>query len=280
MAPLGDVSESGRLFAPPSRLATTVNTTTWLAALNTTSERLLKTVQDLSDDALARQSFADEWSIAQVLSHLGSGAEICTMLVRRGIDGDATAPTADDARPVWQRWDAMSASAQRDAWSEADRRHRELLSSLDARQLESVEVPYFAGLLSVPTYLGYRLSEQAVHAWDIEVALDSTATITAPEIDLLWNRLDLVATRFRNADVLERLAPRRIAVELPGRTLTLDLDTELHLRDGAPADPAATVASPAEPLLRLVYGRNRPEDGLTVTGDVTLDDLRRLFPGF
>jgi uncharacterized protein (TIGR03083 family) len=258
-----------------------MNSTTWLAALNTSSERLSKTVHDLSDDALAQPSFAGDWSIAQVLSHLGSAAEICTVLVRRGIDGDTTAPTADDARPVWQRWDALSGPAQREAWFEADHRHRELLASLDAQQRETIRIPYFAGLLSVAEYAGYRLSEQSVHAWDIEVAVDTSATIPMPEVELLWDRLDLVATRFRNADVLERLAPRQLAVELTGRTLGLDLGTELHLRDDAPTDPAATVAGPAEAVLRLVYGRSRPEDGISVTGDISLDvDLRRLFPGF
>ena len=36
----------------------------------------------------------------------------------------------------------------------------------------------------------------------------------------------------------------------------------------------------AEAVLRLVYGRSRPQDGLEVTGKVTLDDLRQLFPGY
>ncbi|SIR74057.1 TIGR03083 family protein [Micromonospora avicenniae] len=261
-------------------LQCSMNTATWLDALNTSSERLLKTVRDLPDDVLARPSFADRWSVAQVLSHLGSGAEISTMLVQRGIDGDTTTPTVDDVRPIWQRWDALSAPAQREAWLGADRRHRALLASLDAQQLEAVRVPYFAGLLSLPTYLGYRLSEQSVHAWDIEVALDPAATIPAAEVELLWDRLDLVATRFRDADVLQRLAPKQLALGLPDRTRTLDLHDELHLIDSAPQNPAATVTGTAEALLRLIYGRNRPEDGVNVTGDVVLDDLRRLFPGF
>lgn len=263
---------------PP--LKRSMNTTTWLTALNTSSERLRKTVRDLPDDVLTRPSFADRWSVAQVLSHLGSGAEISTMLVQRGIDGDTTAPTVDDVRPIWQRWDALSAPAQRAAWLGADRRHRALLASLDAQQLETVRVPYFAGLLSLPAYLGYRLSEQSVHAWDIEVALDPAAAIPAAEVELLWDRLDVVATRFRDAEVLQRLAPKQLAIELPDRPRTLDLHTELHLIDSAPQNPAATVTGSAEALLRLIYGRNRPEDGVNVTGEVVLDDLRQLFPGF
>jgi hypothetical protein len=126
------------------------------------------------------------------------------------------------------------------------------------------------------------LSEQSIHGWDIDVALDRAATIPAAQVDLLWERLDLVASRFRDAEVLKRLAPRQLAVELTDRDriVRLELGADLHLAPGEPADPAATVSGTAEALLRLVYGRNRPGDGVTVAGDITLEDLRSLFPGF
>ena len=91
-----------------------------------------------------------------------------------------------------------------------------------------------------------------------------------------------MATRFRNADALTRLAPRRVQVQLtdPQQTLLLDIDTELHLYPTTPTDPTAILTGPAESVLRLVYGRNRPQDPLTATGSITLDDLRSLFPGF
>jgi Mycothiol maleylpyruvate isomerase N-terminal domain len=74
----------------------------WLTALHASSERLAKTVDGLSDDALSVPSFAIGWSIAQVLSHLGSGAEIITILLRRGIDGNTAGPSTQDTQPVWQ----------------------------------------------------------------------------------------------------------------------------------------------------------------------------------
>jgi hypothetical protein len=171
---------------------------------------------------------------------------------------------------------------QRDAWREADRRHRQVLDSLDTGQRQAVRVPYFAGSLSMPVYAGYRLSEQSVHAWDIGVALNPAAAIPALEVELLWERLDRVATRFRDARTLIRLGPSQMAVELTdlGRTVCLDLGAELHLYPCEPAEAAATVSGSAETVLRLVYGRNRPEDAITVTGAVTVDDLRALFPGF
>ncbi|MET7992111.1 maleylpyruvate isomerase family mycothiol-dependent enzyme [Amycolatopsis sp. NPDC005232] len=258
------------------------STQAWIAALDTSSERLRKTVIDLPTDTLDRPSFAGGWSISQVLSHLGSAAEICTKLVQRGIGGDTNGPSAEDVQPVWQRWNAMPSTTQREAWLEADRRHRDLLLSLDAQQLDSTRVPYFAGLLSVAEYAGYRLSEHVLHAWDIEVALDPSAGLPRGETDLLWQRLDLVVTRFRNADTLARLAPKELTVELTdrGRTHGLSVGTELHLSESAPALPDGTISGPADALLRLVYGRYRAQDDVTVRGQVTLADLQELFPGF
>lgn len=255
----------------------------WLTALRTSSARLADTVAPLSDEELSRPSFAGEWSIAQVLSHLGSGAEICSELVERGIAGGTAGPRREDLLPIWDRWNALGPAGQRAQWLTADARHLRLLESISEEDRTSVRVPYFAGRLDLPTYAGYRLSEQSIHAWDVQVALDSTAVIPEQETALLWERLDLVATRFRDGESLSRIAPERIAVKRTDapRTAALLLDSELHLYPCEPAEPTATLAGGTEALLRLVYGRNRPEhDSVTVTGSVTLDDLRALFPGF
>ncbi|MGW0082219.1 maleylpyruvate isomerase family mycothiol-dependent enzyme [Streptomyces sp. NPDC003393] len=254
----------------------------WLHALHASSTRLADTVASLSEQDLNRPSTAEGWSIAQVLSHLGSAAEISTTLLRRGIAGDTRGPSRQEVEPVWERWNALSPLAQREAWQTADARHLDLLDSLDTRQQKSVRVPYFAGPLSVPVYAGYRLSEHSVHAWDIEAALSPEATIPHAEVELLWERLDLVATRFRDADTLTRLAPAQLALHLTGpeRTVLLDLGAELHLYPCEPAEPAATVTGTAETVLRLVYGRTRPTDSIMTSGAVTRADLEALFPGF
>jgi uncharacterized protein (TIGR03083 family) len=249
---------------------TTSNTSTWLAALDSSSVRLFDTVRGLTDDLLAVPSFASDWTIAQVLSHLGSAAEICSNLLERGQAGDLTPPTAEEVRPVWQRWDALSGPAQREAWHEADRRHRELLFSVD----RNVTIPYFAGPLELAQYAGYRLSEQAVHAWDIEVALRPSAVLH--DTDLLWERLDLVVSRFHDAEIRDSLKPR--VIDVPGGTL--EIGDELHLSTNPANSPDGTVSGDQEALIRLVYGRNRASDDLQADGAVTLDDLRRLFPGY
>lgn len=59
----------------------------WLGALHATSERLDGRVSGPSEPDLARPSLAEGWSVAQVLSHLGSAAEISAMLVERCLKG-------------------------------------------------------------------------------------------------------------------------------------------------------------------------------------------------
>ncbi|WUD77850.1 maleylpyruvate isomerase N-terminal domain-containing protein [Streptomyces sp. NBC_00510] len=253
-----------------------------LAAMHTVSRRLGATVGGLTGEELLRPSFAEGWSIAQVLVHLGTGAELCTAAVRRGLTGDLTRPSREDITDVYERWIPLRPVAQRDAWHEAESDLLRLLDSFDAGVRASVTVPYFTGPVGFTDFTGYWLSEQSVHTWDVEVGLDEAAAIPAPEVALLWDRVDMVASRSRDGDTLTRLGPRQIAVELtdPERTLCLALGSELHILPCEGAEPSGAVSGPSEAVLRLVYGRNHPRDAVTARDGVTLDDLRALFPGY
>jgi uncharacterized protein (TIGR03083 family) len=262
-----------------SNSAITIETADWLAAVDTSSRRLRELVADMGDVGLRASSHAEGWSVAQVLSHLGSAAEIGTVLLQRGIDGDASAPTPADTGPVWDRWNAMAPKEQHAQWIAADATHR---AALRAAADLPIRVAYFAGPLSVGDYAGYRLSEQSVHGWDVAVSVDPRATIAPTEVGLLWHRLNLVATRFRAPDVLTRLSPRQIEVRTtsPNGVYCLTLGAELYLLPCEPAEPSATLYGTAEAVLRLVYGRLRDTDDVTAEGTVTLDDVRALFPGY
>jgi uncharacterized protein (TIGR03083 family) len=253
-----------------------------LAALRAASRRLGETVGGLTGEQLRLPSFAAGWSIAQVLVHLGAGAELCAGAVRRGVAGDTTVPSREEIAEVHERWIPLRPTVQRDAWYEADAGLLRLLDSLDTGLRASARVPYFTGVVDFPAFTGYWLSEQSVHTWDIQVGLDPAAVVPAPEVALLWDRIDMVASRSRDGETLARLGPRQIAVELtdPVRTLCLTLGSELHFLPCEGAEPSGTLAGPAEAVLRLVYGRNRPQDGVTARGGIALDDVRALFPGY
>lgn len=254
----------------------------WLGALVTSSHRLRDLVTSMSQDQLRQPSFTQQWTVAQVLSHLGSAAEICTTLIERGLTGDTTGPQRDQVSPIWDRWNGLSPTDQRDQWLTADTHHLQLLQSLSAREAAALRVPYFSGLLTLTDYVGYRLSEQTLHGWDIACAITPAPVIPNPDLGLLWERIDLIATRFRDGATLERLRPQELTIQLTdtGRAYTLRLDAELHLVPARTTTANGTVAGTADTVLRLIYGRLRPGDALQISGEVSLDDLTDLFPGF
>ena len=75
------------------------------------------------------------------------------------------------------------------------------------------------------------------------------------------------------------LAPTRLAIG--AYTLVVD-DQGIRVAEGV-TDPSATFDGPVESVVRLLAGRLAPEHtpaGVTVTGNVTLDELRAAFPGY
>ena len=81
-----------------------------LEVLRTSVARLRGIVEGLAPGQLAAPAYPTEWTIADVLSHLGSGAVI---LQRRFDDAVAGRETPSDfAQPVWDEWNAKSAQAK------------------------------------------------------------------------------------------------------------------------------------------------------------------------
>ncbi|MGW0838673.1 maleylpyruvate isomerase N-terminal domain-containing protein [Streptomyces sp. NPDC002787] len=74
-----------------------------IAALRSGHDHLASLVRCLGAADLTRQSRASVWDVSQVLSHLGSGAEIGLTVLEGALDG--TGPkNADFNRSVWARW--------------------------------------------------------------------------------------------------------------------------------------------------------------------------------
>src|SRR5918992_2266737 len=83
----------------------------WLASVRRSHERLTAQVQVLDASDLNRPSYCSEWSIAAVLSHLGSQAEIFSLFVDAGLAG-SDAPAQDVFLPIWDALTARGAEAQ------------------------------------------------------------------------------------------------------------------------------------------------------------------------
>ena len=78
-----------------------------IAALRSGHDGLAGHVSGFGDDDLARPSAAADWDISQVLSHLGSGAEIAHATLQAALDG-APNPGPDFNNGIWDTWNARS----------------------------------------------------------------------------------------------------------------------------------------------------------------------------
>lgn len=132
-----------------------------------------------------------------------------------------------------------------------------------------------AGLLRM------RLSEHAVHSWDVEVAVDPAARVSQDAVELLLGALPqrMQWSGKKAAD------PAMIAntATSPDGAYTLDTG-DVTLTQGAAETPAsASLELTSEALLRLVYGRvdeSAVASGELRADNVTLAELRAVFPGF
>jgi uncharacterized protein (TIGR03083 family) len=249
-------------------------------ALRKSHDRLVAAVSPLSDEQVTAPSYDDDWSIAQVLSHLGSGAEVFSLFVDAGLAGGSM-PGVDAMQPVWDIWNAKSAPDQaRDALT-ADAEFLDHIAQLSTADIDRWRLPLFGTDKDLAEVLRLRLGEHAVHTWDVLVALDATATVAADAVTLLIDTLPYLAGRVaKPAD-----PPRRVHVTTqdPDRSYLLDIDAAgARLEPTGPSPTAGDeeLRLPAEAFLRLVYGRLDPEHTPpTVAEGVDLDGLRRVFPG-
>jgi uncharacterized protein (TIGR03083 family) len=254
-----------------------------IAALRAEHDTTTAIANGLSDAQLTGLSGATEWTVAAVLSHLGSGAEITLAGLETAL-GARQAPGEGFNQSVWDRWDAMSPGEQREGFVEQDAVLVGAFEALDEPQRESLElrVGFLPAPLSVATFSGMRLSELTQHGWDVRVIADPAAGL-APEsaqvlAELFSSDLGFLLGFVAKPD----LAPDPVRLEILGSGYGLSIGDSVTLL--APMEqPSATFAGPLEAAIRLIAGRLRPEHtpaDVTVTGNITLDVLRTVFPGF
>lgn len=249
-----------------------------LALLRQSSDRLDPPVEALDEKAVGQPSYDSEWTIAQVLSHLGSGAEIFSKLLQAAVAGEEP-PGHEELSAIWDAWNAKPAPAQAHDYVQANAALLQLAEGLDDETVESASLDLWGTKRDVADLLGMRLNEHVLHSWDVLVALDPAAELLPEAVPSILDRLgELVGRAGKPGD-------RRVVVGIH----TTQPEQELLLRVGdgkvtlglADEEAGARLELPAAAFVRLVYGRLDAEHtpaGVVADG-VDLDDLRAVFPG-
>jgi uncharacterized protein (TIGR03083 family) len=255
----------------------------WISALRASHDRLASLAGRLTPEQLRGPSYCTDWSIAQVLSHLGSGAEIALTLMLPGALGQAEPAGQDALEPIWDAWNAKSPDAQAADAISADEKYLEALEQLTDDDLAAISLPFFGMTLDSVGLIRLRLGEHVMHTWDVAVSGDPEATIAPGAVALLIDNVPgFLAPRLGRAP--DRALRIHIQTTDPHRDYLLIAADPVSMPDwpgdGGGAD--AEVTMPAEALLRLAYGRLDPgHTPAGVEGDAAdLERLRRVFPGF
>ena len=264
--------------------AMTASADQMIAALRSGHDELAVYVERLDEAALSGPSGASGWDVARVLSHLGGGAESMLAALESALASGGPPGRGAD-RGVRARWECMSAVERRDGFLSADRRLVGRYESLDqaTRANLRVDVGFLPTPVSVAVTTRIRLAELTYHAWDVKAWVEPTVTLAPLAVPLLF---DVVGKLIGRVARPEALGGRRAALaveltDLPG-SYGLDLAETIGWTE-RPAQPDGVLLAPAEAWLRLVAGRLAPEHtpaGIEITGPISLDDLRRTFPGY
>lgn len=255
-----------------------------VAELRTEHDSLVSLLNSLNTSDLDRMSYASEWTIAQVLSHLGSGAEI-NLSNLRGALGTSEPISKDTYPQLWERWDSLTPI---DQGSQFEQMHGELVAALEdveAGRLAGLQIPTAMGTLSGKTVVGMRLREAAIHAWDVAVALDGGAVLREETAGILADQLPDIMKRAADGPAATALDLDRVDIVAshPEKSFQLHLSDPATLSAAADAPTSAVLRLPTEALVRLVYGRLDPEhqpDSVEERPDGLLARLRTVFTGF
>ncbi|MFI5952343.1 maleylpyruvate isomerase family mycothiol-dependent enzyme [Cryptosporangium sp. NPDC051539] len=248
-----------------------------IAALRASHDHLRDVAGGLTSEQLRSPGYPSEWTIAQTLSHLGSGAEINGLIFDAGVAGEAP-PVQENFQAIWAVWDGKAPEDQGPDALAADDVLVKKFEALDDDQLSTLEFSNWSGPVDTATLAAFRLSEHAVHAWDVEVMLDPSATILPQAVGAV---LEVARGLVGFAGKPGPAGRIHVTLTDPAREYALNLGEKVSLEPWDGGDATGELGLPAEAFLRLLYGRLDPAHSPSVTArDIDPDALRAVFPGF
>ena len=245
-------------------------------ALEASVKHLRQIVDDLDETQYTAQAYPSEWTIAQVMSHIGSGAAI----MRHGIEAIIAGNQVPDRfnQSVWDEWNAKAPAVQVADSLVADRALIERVALVPATDRTSFRMSIGPMSLDFDGTLGLRLGEHALHTWDIDVSVDPAATVPEQAAGLIVDTISMLVGFAAKSDGTERQLAIHTCDPERDFVLTIGLD-RVSLEPSAPSD-VADLTIPTEALVRLVYGRLDAAHTPAGLDEAVVATLRPIFPGF
>jgi uncharacterized protein (TIGR03083 family) len=245
-----------------------------LDALEVSVAHLRAITEPMDESQYVASAYPTEWTVADVMSHLGSGAIISKRRIDDILEGRETAPQFNQS--VWDVWNSKTPHAQVTDALDAD---RALLTRL--LEMTPEERGRYTFNLGPMTFdfegaVRLRLGEHAVHTWDIEESLDAQSTLLLEAVPFLIDNLDLLirftakSTGDHTLHIRTTEPERELALTQSGDSVTLKAVEGLAAFD---------LELPAEAFVRLAYGRLDEQHTPAGVDPTHLDELRRVFPG-
>ena len=148
--------------------------------LETQARATRQLIQSLSDaDMAAPSPGCPGWTVKDIVVHLTSGGQMFNGLAKGELDG---AQWMEERQRRMAANSALSPSELRASFAEADETLVGTFKGLTPEQLQGKRRHPALGEIPVQQLAGMRTSETAVHAWDIQVALDAGAKFASPAL--------------------------------------------------------------------------------------------------
>jgi uncharacterized protein (TIGR03083 family) len=247
-----------------------------LKALHNSVAHLVEVIEKIEPAKYTDSAYPKEWSIADTMSHLGSGAVIASQNFDNITSGAEADP--DFNKKTWDEWNAKEPAAQVADALVVDAALLDRLQMLDEEGRDKFEFSMGPMKFDFDAYVSLRLNEHALHTWDIEVTTNGSATVPEDAAAILVDHVAMYVGFSGKAngeahDVLVKTVnPEREFVLAFGEE-SVSLSVNEH---GGHVD----LELPAEAFVRIVSGRLDPKHTpRDVTGE-HLDELRGAFPGF
>lgn len=209
-------------------------------------------------DLWERPSACEGWAVADVVSHMAESNDRFLAIIGAALD-DGPAPEFTPQQRA-ERQATVRAAGRQAALDQLTQRVNAVFDRLETAGPEglarTVTVP--AGKLSLAQVATQRLTEVALHGWDVRSAADPRAGLSAGAAPLLLDSVLGSVTRLAGKNVPAD-ANSTYRLELSGEVggpVTVALaEGKATATRGAPDGAVATLRMPAEAAIRLFWGR-------------------------